>query len=441
MMNILALVAAVLMGIVAAYIPMIVLAIAGGILALLLVIWLLDKPLPLIATILGVIVFGQLGRIPPLSGEIVVIDLLVGLLFVGWIMRMLWIKERPVMTSFHMVWLAFLAITLIGLVGTPLLLDTGELARNGLYWVRLVMYSSVVWIIPSIITTKEQGVAVLRWIATTGLILAVIGFIQLALYPDIGPLAKYGWDPHVGRLVSSFVDPNYLGGFFAIALAVYLVRGLGAYGKFPWIEVALLLVATMATFSRSGYLAVGVVVLAFGLRYSWKLLIIALCCIIPLALAVPRVRERVAGGFSIDATSQARIESWERALQVIGAFPFLGVGYNNYRDAQLELRILEGGKDSRAASGSDSSLLNVQATTGFVGAGVFLAALILIGRRAQQYLRKTASVNQHAALALILVGPAIFVHSFFVNSLFYPFIFFPLMLLVALLFVDVGGEE
>lgn len=344
-------------------------------------------------------------------------------------------------TPAHRAWLAFLAVALLTLVLTPLHVGFGDLARNGLYWVRLLLYGSVLWFVPMLADDawKRRLYSALVW---CGMAVVGLGFLQLAVFPDIGPLASYGWDPHIGRLVSSFLDPNYLGGYLAVLLAAVLgaYLGGGEGRRLPWLTAGLVVVASVLTYSRSGYLAVAAVVFFFGLRYSWKLLLLALAVITPLALSIPRVQERVAGGFSVDGTSQARIKSWQDALTVIGAFPVTGVGYNNYGNAQVELGIIPSGTEGHSINGSDSSLLNVQATTGAIGFGIFVAAAGLLLRAAvRETRRQEPSVAKSAAYALLLAAPAMFVHSFFVNGLFYPFLLLPLMVLAGLMLS--GSEE
>jgi len=440
-MIIIGILAALLVGSVAAFYPMLALGIVGTVLVLWLLFWLLDRPVPLIALILVTIVLGEFGRIPPLSGSILLIDILVGFLFVTWILRVILLKEKITWTSFHILWATFLGIAFIGLVATPLIISRSTLLLDSLYWVRLVLYSSLIWIIPSAIKTQEGGKKLLQWIVYAGVALAVIGFTQLVVYPDISPLAKYGWDPHVGRLVSTFLDPNFLGGFFALALATLLSLGLTKKDKLSLVFAGIFLVAAVLTYSRSGYLAVGLVVVLFGLRYSWKILLITACLVLPLSLAIPRVQQRVLGGFSVDATSKDRIQSWKNAFDIIQHFPLLGVGYDNYFQAQKELQIFAGSTQSHAVAGSDSSIFNVEAMTGLLGFGFFLASFLVLARSCIAYLKSKKITDFHYIVASIILfgGPALLLHSFFVNSLFYPFIFFPLMLIIGLVFV--GAED
>jgi hypothetical protein len=404
-----------------------------------------SHPRVLVYVLIGLVFFGQAGRIPPGStgSAALLMDLVaMALCFLWFIWRT---SQGPLRLSSNrsgIAWAGFLTLAFVMLVGTPLLISTKDIATNGFYFVRLLSYSSLAWIIPELIRTRERAVHLLHWIGwVTGGILA-LGFIQLYIFPDIGPLVKYGWDPHVGRLVSTFLDPNFLGGFFALSLAVWGALFLHKQLKpLPfWAGSALLLIAGVLTYSRSGYLALGIVVLTLGVRYSWKLLVLALCCALPLAMLIPRVRERVSGGFNIDATSVDRIQSWQSALRISDHFPVLGVGYNNYHNAQEAVGTLEYGTNGRSNAGSDSSLLTLLSTTGIVGIFLFFLTICFISGDAKRTARGQ-SVAGVAGLALLVAAPALFVHSWFVNSLLYPFILVGIATLVGLSYVRTRDEK
>ena len=379
----------------------------------------------LMAAILFSVALGQFGRIPPgtPSGAILLIDLLVCLLAGLWIWWVLLKRQKLVLSAAHLFWLGFIFLAGASLLFGPFDLSKRELLESGFYLVRFAAYTSLLWIIPVLFSNQEGREKLRRWLYWTGFAVMTLGFFQLSIIPDIGFFSRFGWDPHVGRLVSTFLDPNYLGGFFALFLALVVAPTVQESKKLPWFLIGLILLATILTFSRSGYLAVGLVALIFGLRFSWKVVLISLICIIPLALTVPRVRERVAGGFSIDKTAQDRITSWQNALLIGDQYWVAGVGYNTYERAQEVFGILVPGSTSRANAGSDSSLLNVLATTGVVGTALFLAAIGLCLRDCYRLVRsKPKSVGASMAFALLLATPALFIHAFFVNAFFYPFI-------------------
>jgi O-antigen ligase len=410
--------------------------------AVLLIAGVLQQPAMLLYGAIALIALGQIGRFQPLSGgSPLLMDALLGLLMLVWIVFMLWRRATPVRSLAHSIWGAFLLIALISLLGSPLALNRAELLDALLYWVRLVFYTSVLWSIPSFITTTRGLDNLHRIFLWSGAGVLGLGLLQLVFIPDIGFLGTYGWDPHVGRFVSTFLDPNYLGGYLALLLScIFAVLMVRPSAKWYWVFAGCTLIAGMLTFSRSGYLALACVLLLAVFRYSWKLLLLSLLCIVPLALAIPRVRDRVIGGFQVDVTAQDRLKSWDDALHIIAKRPLLGVGYNAYEAAQLEVGVLSPSVKSHANTGSDSSLLNVVATTGIVGGVLYLLAMLLFYQRAQGLVRtKRGSSSQRiAAYTVLFAIPALFVHSLFVNSLFYPLILLPLVVFLATLYI---GEQ
>ena len=70
-----------------------------------------------------------------------------------------------------------------------------------------------------------------------------------------------GWDPHIGRLLSTWFDPNFIGGFLGFILSITIALGL-YYWKEKRTKLALVLgiigfiglIALYLTYSRSGYL-------------------------------------------------------------------------------------------------------------------------------------------------------------------------------------------
>ncbi|MGH9857924.1 MAG: hypothetical protein ACRD4B_08780, partial [Acidobacteriota bacterium] len=58
----------------------------------------------------------------------------------------------------------------------------------------------------------------------TALVLALGGIAQWIFYSDLTSFTSQGWDPHQGRLVSSWLDPNFIGGFLSMALVFYALQ-------------------------------------------------------------------------------------------------------------------------------------------------------------------------------------------------------------------------
>ncbi len=395
------------------------------------------SPSILLYAALGSVALGQAGRIPPLHGGAPLLaDGFLGGLFLIWLVWAVWKRISLPRTPAHLAWYGFLVVGIISLIFTPYHLNRGEFITAALYWVRLVLYSSLIWIVPSLYRQAKGLQLPYKVTLWSGVGVVGLGVLQLVLFPNIGILSRYGWDPHVGRFVSTFLDPNYLGGYFAMLISFVFALNREKPRFWLWVFGAATIIASVLTFSRSGYLALAVTLVIIGLSYSWKLLLVAVVCILPLALSIPRIAQRIEGGFKVDATSQDRIKSWKRALAVIEVNPILGVGYNNYERAQEALNLTRPNDTSLAASGSDSSLLNVFATTGFVGFVLFFMTGFFLMRDAFRRIRTAKQAELRIAGWVILIAtPALLVNAMFVNALFYPLILIVYAFFIGALYV------
>ncbi|HSI21204.1 MAG TPA: O-antigen ligase family protein [Verrucomicrobiae bacterium] len=422
----------------AAWNPLIALAVAvmatGAVIAI-------QRPVLFLYWAIGSVALGQLGRIPPLKGGgPVLADLFLCALLGAWLVWVFWKRVSLPKYPTHLIWMGFLGVALLSLLFSPYALAQKEFVEAAAYWVRLLVYFSLFWIVPTLFKADQELEKPFRVVLWTGAAVLALGILQLVLLPDIGVLSGYGWDPHVGRFVSTFLDPNYLGGYLAFLLVFFFALNRKAPRVTFWLLIIGTLVAGVLTYSRSGYLAILVVLAIIGFRYSWKLLLLAAVCIVPLALSIPRVAERVRGGFSLDQTAQDRILSWKHALKIVEHYPVLGVGYNNYDRAQKELNLVSPIGESHSSAGSDSSILNVLATTGTVGFSLFVLGGILVLKDALRVLREKKRKNaQVAAYVILIATPALLINAFFVNALFYPLILVGYAFFIGALYV--GADE
>lgn len=266
-------------------------------------------------------------------------------------------------------------------------------------------------------------------------LLALAGFIQLKIQPDFTLFETLGWDPHQGRLLSTWFDPNFVGGFMAFMLPIILGASLEKKApKSLLLPLALVvLVALGLTFSRSSYLALLTSILILGLFRSWKFLAVGLLGVLLLIALFNPVRERALSLFTSstaflsetytlpDDSARLRMDSWREGWQLFLEKPILGQGYNRYDLASLELGTLNQLED-HAASGSDSSLLTVLATTGLAGFLPFFTLYWLLAKKAFQRRKQGLMLGVLAALC------GLFVHSIFVNSLLFPLFMVPFWL-------------
>lgn len=376
--------------------------------------------------VLATVAVGQTVRLPLFGEETAVLpgDALLPLVAIGWAIRRLTRREpmfpaRPLGRPLLIVIGVFILSLLAAVLREEF--TSRELAVAALYILRWVEYLMVFFIARTVVRSGLLR----RWVRVFGLLvlaLAALGFLQVIFFPDFSSFVPQGWDPHVGRLLSTWYDPNFLAGFFAFAILVFaaLLGDKTPDRRLALVVVSVGLLALVLTFSRSGYagFVIGFGVLAL-LRTRHFIALGALAVLL-VFLLVPRVQERVIGIRSVDETAQLRIKSWENALTVVRDYPWLGVGYNSYRYVQVRYGFLDDPAE-HAAGGSDSSFLTLGVTTGVVGMVAYLVLLAAMLKAAWDTARRAVDPTLRAAGYGVLAGLiALIVHGQFVNGLLYP---------------------
>lgn len=277
-------------------------------------------------------------------------------------------------------------------------------------------------------------------------IVILLGFLQFFIIPDI---AKYstegGWDPHTGRLLGTWLDPNYLAGFLGFLLPISIAKWyqppkspyqgtVKISRKFLALLIILALVALFLTFSRSGYLAAGFGLFIFFFFKDWKIILLAIIIATIGIFSSERATKRVDelwGTFTsiifqdtaeIDPTAKLRIQNWGKSYSLFEKNKIAGIGYNTYRYVAAEEGIVD--ESYFSAGGADSTHLTVLVTTGIVGFLLYLAFLGNILRLSWQKFRQE---KEDIYLGFFAGFCSLIVHATFVNSLFFPLIFLPVM--------------
>ncbi|MGB6839099.1 MAG: O-antigen ligase family protein, partial [Microgenomates group bacterium] len=309
--------------------------------------------------------------------------------------------------------IAFLGASLFSYMLLFVIFKDNRVYIGGLYLLRLFVYSSF-FLLAWNINRSEKG---FKEILFNSLILitfavAVFGWLQYFLYPDVRNFVVWGWDDHLYRLFSTFLDP----GFASIILVFGFLAGLTKYlhskSRLLLIVLVILLGAAVFTYSRAGYLALagGLFTLAF-LKKRLKQFFLVLGTILLIIILLPRPSGE---GVKLERTFSiySRLGNYSETLEIIQKSPLLGVGFNNMCLAR-EKYLKDADFSSHSCSGSDSSLLLVLATTGIVGFLIFSTLIYKVT------LNLGKNVYANAFLACLV---ALLIHSLFVNSLFYPWV-------------------
>lgn len=383
----------------------------------------------LILSLLSIIP-GQLVRVPflnsaavTISDALVFVTVSIALFYLLAVRKSL--KLEPKITT------GAVAFSVLAAASTILALSTfspNEILTSALFLLRFILYFSISIVVFNVVK-KSQIESWLNLLMIVGAVFVILGFLQLLIFPDLTFLTPYGWDPHQRRIVSTFIDPNFSGGFlsiiFALSTGLFLEKRKLAYLFFSVIIFA----AIIFTFSRSSYLAVFTVLIIVGLMKSPKLLIGFLAISLLAYLTVPQVKARIIGAATFDETSQARVESWHKAITIFTKNPAFGVGFNTYRFAQSRYGLFsfDDPQGGHSGGGSDSSILLVAATTGIVGLTFYLFLLLAVFDRFKKNAAKSAL---HLGALSSFLG--LMIHSQFVNSLFFPQIMLTLWFILGL---------
>jgi len=384
--------------------------------------------------------FGQLNRLPISlfqSPEIrfYLTDLVMFLLILTWgIWRFLLIKKKYTLPPLTKPIFLFLMIAIISLIVNSSRLSIRELFVSGLYLLRWIVYAGLYFVLidlKSQFKTASPAGGYLKWssmvnyLIVLGAMTAIFGLVQYLIWPDIGFLEVFGYDPHYFRLVGTFFDPGFVGIILVLTLILLVVSNWEKIGIFklknlPVHCLLFTLYCSLAlTYSRSSYLAylMGMGVIAFIKKAPRFFLIILFIGALTL-LILPR--QSGGEGIRLERTStiQARAGSWQNALIISRDHPLIGVGFNAFRYAQRDYGFLkEQWQESNAGAGADSSLLFVLATTGIIG---FLT-----------YLGIWWKILRIGNLTILASALAILIHSLFLNSLFYPWVMAWMWILLA----------
>ena len=386
----------------------------------------------LFATVLS-LTLGELARfsIGQISGAFNLVDIFALTTFILWLLVSFLGKKKIYLPPGFFIIIIFWFTAFVSLVNALKFFPAGEVLAGSLFPLRFIIYSSIYLIVYNTISKKEIGFWV-NTLVVTGVLVAVFGILQIIFVSDLSFLNAYGWDSHIRRLVSSFLDPNFVGGFLILTLILLLSKIIfeKKTNYINWGLAFILLVSIALTFSRSSYLMLLSSLFLIGVLKSRKIFLSLLVFLILVVVFVPKMRERIIGAVNIDVTAQARIESWQNALTITGDHLFLGVGFNTFRFAQADYgffkyNLPEGG---HSGAGSDSSLLTVLATCGVLGFTIFLIAF------GEIILKSFARRKSFLGFCTFVSFVAIIIHSQFVNSLLFPLVMVWLWFLAGLAF-------
>lgn len=386
--------------------------------------------------------FGEVARFQSRNGINLTLDSIgVFLLVLGWLIVG---RKEGIRNNFLTKPLAlFISIVFLSLIINAGLLTLPEFIISFLYLLRWIFYSLIAFIVISFNSSFKQKIPFVM--IGAGSFIVLIGYIQYFLYPGLRNLIYLGWDEHLYRMFSSFLDPNFLGAFlvlnFLLILGLFLIqwkkntKKLGMFGILGVLGV-LNLIAVFLTYSRSALLMLFVGLFIFLLLLGKKKFIFVIFLILIFFVLVQSLTKRSEGTNLLrSVSSEARLGSSVNTLNIIKDNFLFGVGFNSFRYAQIRYGLLKGEEQelTHAGAGTDNSFLFILVTTGAFGflAYIYLWIKIL---KYQFNIIRNSDFKYQKIFAVVIISSigGIFINSLFINSLFYPFIMQWLWILIGL---------
>jgi hypothetical protein len=375
--------------------------------------------LTLVGFILGNVARLQLGD----GVAITLLDISVFLLVIFWAWRKVLNREK-LEGKLLKPTLFFISAASVSLFANSVMLSFQEQFVASMYLVRWIFYICIYYAIKD--QDKSFRDKIPKYLKIAGIAHLFIGFFQYVFYSDLSKLYHLGWDEHLYRMFGTFLDPNYMGAFFA--LFFFLILGqimsknkiLNTHSGVGYVILSVItLISIVLTYSRSALILLFVGVLTFAVVKGSKRIIGAIIVITVLFIVIFS-NLRVEGLNPLRSVSTvARVISVQEALSIIQKNPLFGVGFNAYRYAQVryEMRNEAPPIVSHADAGTDNSYLFVFATSGIFGLVAFLYLL---------YSMVILAKNKKSVISLITVASifGLLVNSLFINSLFFPFILY-----------------
>jgi len=401
-------------------------------------------------------VTGELLRIPLLGFDLLPSDLIIPVLLVAWGIDKVQRDRTFRLGRMGKTVLFFFTVLVITYSVNLFRFDIGEMISAGAYLARYALYLSLAFVTFDLLQRDKRHrflKLILVCVGASLVLISILGFLQLTYFPSFLELGMdvFGWDPHIGRMLSTWFDPNYLGGYLAFVIILFVSVALHFRQtkdrKMFWgisILVLIGLVSLYLTYSRSAALAFLVGMGILSLLKSRKLLAAAaLVALLAFGFSA-RVEERTLDAIDsgkaflgldsqkpLDPTAELRVKSWQYATEIIADHPWVGIGYNRYK-YEINNRGY-GLLSDHASSGSDSTLLTLWATSGIFGLLSFLAIGFVATTIAFRRSWKRKDFKSHLDAGLLAGFGGIMTHSIFVNSLLYPLIMVYLLVGIGIL--------
>ncbi len=303
-------------------------------------------------TALGIFLIVPLGRLTWLNetGTLDLTKLFVGTLAIAWVARALLRKDRDLVA----VWTespVTVLILLFLLVNFLSLLNAYDLPRSALSLIRLSALFGMYILILALVQRRRQVEVAVGFLVLTGLVVCLLGVWESRTHEYLwhilgqdrslppGLASSEGGGPFALRIITVFIDYNFMGGYMAVLFGIVGGCALAIRRWYVWLALGplagLIIYNVIHTGSRGGVMGLSVTMLVLLLlsriRIRWfvlALIVIGAIAVFPVAdQFIPQFR----GGISLEDLKQdQRWGYWQMAFRMMQDHPIIGVGTDNF---------------------------------------------------------------------------------------------------------------
>lgn len=358
---------------------------------------------------------GELLRISFFGIETKLLDISVLLFSACWFMY--GVVNKKINKTIYFPALGFIFMGFLSLAVNIWEFSPDQILKSSVYLFRWISYIGVFAFILS--QNKDFKSLVKKILLIIGTLIVGLGFIQFIFYQSLRNLFYLGWDEHLYRMFSVFLDPNFAGTFFVLFFLFLIDQIFSNIKKKNWLIFYSListatLIAALLTYSRSAFIMLIIGMCCYLVLIKKKKIIVFLVLgFILLTFLLPKAYKTEGTNFFRTFSSEARIVSYKQSMEIIQDNPIFGVGFNAYRFAK-ERHEFSFPRDykSHSDASADNSFLFILATTGVTG---FISYL---------YMWYGIGLNKKNSALILSSILALFINSLFINSLFYTPIMF-----------------
>ena len=364
----------------------------------------------------------EVGRLQLPNGIAVSLnDILLVSVIIIWLGNHLLQKRKFVLGKLFKPIVIFSLIGLISLLINFPNLGANNLLISSLYLIRWIAYALIYVIVNEFDLKFKNKISYL--LLFSGSIILIFGYAQFFLYPSLRNLYYLGWDEHLYRMFSSFLDPNFAGAFFVLFFLFSMSLALKFLQKKETLKSSVVffitvvdLFAVYLTYSRSALIMlITAVVTYLIIQKRKKLIVAAVIALVAIVFFLPKSFTTEGTNFLRLASSGERINSLQTGVKIFQQSPLFGVGFNAYRYAQHKNGMTNAYWEvTHSGAGTDNGFLFVLTTAGIVGLVAFVYLLFKVFALAKVNLK-----NNIYAIVLFAGLVGLILDGLFVNSLFY----------------------